>query len=203
MKSASRRLFVAVGFPQEAIEELVQSQLQLREKVASARWVQRQNLHLTLQFYGDVNETRIPELIERLKGVSAMHLPLELKFSDQLGYFGQPPLFRVAWVGVQDRDEQLKLLQTEIVQTTKSFVQQPEGSPAFRPHVTIARDVRLEENEIRPAKGRMESINMSGAPIRVDHFELFSSNVGMNQRIEYRTVGKFCFISASRSGCDS
>ena len=195
MKSASRRLFVAVGFPQEAIEELVQAQLQLREKVASARWVQRQNLHLTLQFYGDVNETGIPELIERLKGVSARHLPLELKFSGQLGYFGQPPLLRVAWVGVQDRDEQLKLLQTEIVQTTKSFVQHPEVSPAFRPHVTIARDVRLEENEIRPAKGRMESINISGAPIRVDHFELFSSNAGMNQRIEYRTVGKFLLKS--------
>src|SRR5688572_32474289 len=58
------RCFVAVEVPEEARGLIVRVQEALRRAGADVKWVERENLHLTLKFLGDLTE----EAAARLSG---------------------------------------------------------------------------------------------------------------------------------------
>lgn len=114
---------------------------QRREKLP-VKWVRPENIHLSLKFLGDVEESRASELytaLQRAAGARAEPRPLAL----QVRGFGVFPDYRrphVLWVGVTP-EPGLELLQHSVEQ---AFA--PLGFPtearAFRPHVTLARASR-------------------------------------------------------------
>lgn len=113
----------------------------LRERFP-LKWVKPENIHLSLKFLGDVEETREPELrtaLERAAGVRGEPRPLTLQITG-FGVFPDYHRPHVVWVGVTP-EPGLELLQHGIEQ---AFA--PLGFPtearAFRPHVTLARSAR-------------------------------------------------------------
>ena len=106
------------------------------------KWVRPENIHLSLKFLGDVEETREPELVAALKrAAGAGHEPRPLTL--QITGFGVFPDYhrpQVLWAGVTP-DPGLELLQHGVEQ---AFA--PLGFPtearAFRPHVTLGRAAR-------------------------------------------------------------
>lgn len=118
---------------------------QRREKLP-VKWVRPENIHLSLKFLGDVEESRASELqtaLRRAAGARSEPRPLAL----QIRGFGVFPDYRrphVLWAGVTP-EPALELLQHSVEQ---AFA--PLGFPtearAFRPHVTLARASR----EARP-----------------------------------------------------
>jgi 2'-5' RNA ligase len=112
------------------------------------KWVRPENIHLSLKFLGDVDETREPELVaalQRAAGGRSEPRPLTL----QIAGFGVFPDYRrprVLWVGVTP-DPGLELLQHGVEQAFAPLGFPTEGR-AFRPHITLgraARDARPRE----------------------------------------------------------
>lgn len=114
---------------------------QRREKLP-VKWVRPENIHLSLKFLGEVEETREPDLrtaLQRVAGSGHEPRPLTL----QIAGFGVFPDYHrphVLWVGVTP-EPGLELLQHGVEQ---AFA--PLGFPTeartFRPHVTVARAAR-------------------------------------------------------------
>lgn len=114
---------------------------QRREKLP-VKWVQPENIHLSLKFLGEVEETRAPDLrtaLQRAAGSGREPRPLTLQITG-FGVFPDYHRPHVLWVGVTP-DPVLELLQHGVEQ---AFA--PLGFPtearAFRPHVTVARAAR-------------------------------------------------------------
>lgn len=100
------------------------------------------NIHLSLKFLGEVEETREPELrtaVQQAAGDRSEPRPLTLQITG-FGVFPDYHRPQVLWAGVTP-DPGLELLQHGVEQ---AFA--PLGFPtearAFRPHVTLARSAR-------------------------------------------------------------
>jgi RNA 2',3'-cyclic 3'-phosphodiesterase len=119
--------------------------LRAREKLP-VKWVRPENIHLSLKFLGDVEETREPELraaLKRAAGTATAPRPLAL----QIAGFGVFPDYHrphVLWAGVTP-DPGLELLQHGVEQAFAPLGFPTEARP-FRPHVTLGRAAR----EARP-----------------------------------------------------
>lgn len=106
------------------------------------KWVRPENIHLSVKFLGDVDESRESELrsaLQRAAGGRFEPRPLTLQISG-FGVFPDYHRPHVLWAGVTP-DPALELLQHGVEQAFE-----PLGFPAearaFRPHVTLARASR-------------------------------------------------------------
>jgi len=114
---------------------------QRREKLP-VKWVQPENIHLSLKFLGDVDAAREPELrvaLQRAAGTLSEPRPLTLQVTG-LGVFPDYHRPRVLWAGVTP-DPALELLQHGVEQAFAPLGFPTEARP-FRPHVTLARAAR-------------------------------------------------------------
>lgn len=131
------RLFVAVEVPEPPRRDLRRRVDGVRDRLPRARWVEFDNVHLTLLFLGETAEADVPALSAKLREAFARCPPLELRLSSG-GTFPPNRPARVAWVGIEAPDE-LETLQADITRAAvEAFGFEPEDRP-FHPHVTVAR----------------------------------------------------------------
>ena len=136
------RLFIGAELP-EAVKEMagqqldeVQQRIRIAAPSASIRWVEPANLHVTLWFIGEVDETRANALRSSMQPAFATPR-FDVKL-EGLGAFppGGPP--RVIWIGVAVGREPLVALHGEIRDRLAPLGYEPEARP-FSPHLTVAR----------------------------------------------------------------
>ncbi len=148
------RSFIAVELPegiQQAIS-LCTARLKAVLPGRLVRWVAPQNIHLTLQFLGEVSPADLDRLADALQAETASHAGFEGQVSG-LGIFPDRYRPRVLWVGMQAPDD-LPTLQrgVQAVTTRLGF---PADRHAFSPHLTIGRvnqdAERAEIPKIQPA----------------------------------------------------
>lgn len=131
------RLFVAVNFPFE-IKKSIGSFIQdLRKVKADLKWVEPENLHLTVQFLGNVSEEQVADIVEALKRPAAGIAPFTLKLSG-VGVFPARERPRVFWVGAAGETDKLLELSRRVQRELKGLGFDP-GKNKFSPHLTIAR----------------------------------------------------------------
>ena len=93
------RLFVALELTPEvhaAVRALVE---RLRRAEADVHWVQREGMHLTLKFIGEVPAEKLEPIRKALADVTS-ESAVQLRFHG-LGYFPNPRRPRVIWIGVE------------------------------------------------------------------------------------------------------
>lgn len=163
------RLFIALPVP----EEIKDSIIDLRSNIPGARWMGREQLHITLKFIGEVDGGRFREIRDALADIS--YKSFTLKFSG-VGVF--PPGGRVGrssprvlWTGVENM-EKLAGLRNRIERKLKT-AEVPEEKRKFSPHLTIAR----LKNPSESALSRFLSINHSFRTnaFTAERFFLYSS----------------------------
>ena len=99
------------------------------------RWVRLENLHLTIEFFGETEEARIPELRQAL-GAAAEGMPSFRMRLGKPGVFGPPRHPRVLWLGVES--EGLVALHGRVEESLRAAGWRPESRP-FSPHLTLGR----------------------------------------------------------------
>jgi len=124
------RLLVALDLP-DAVRRRLGA---IAHPVSRARWVEPENMHLTLRFVGEIDESHAADLDAALSQVSAPAFELALK---GVGHFGVRDRVRVLWVGVE-KQPALMELQQRIDQAARRAGLPPEGR-RFHAHVTLAR----------------------------------------------------------------
>src|SRR2546425_11953246 len=98
------RAFVALNLPDQVRHELWDALAPLRQRREKlpVKWVRPENIHLSLKFLGDVEETRVLELAAALKrpvGTRAEPRPVTLQITG-FGVFPDYHRPHVLWAGV-------------------------------------------------------------------------------------------------------
>ena len=101
--------------------------------VIGGRNVKQENLHFTLQFLGEVDESSIPDIIGKLQTIKFDGFDVTLH---GIGTFGRPA--RLIWVGVTDHTP-LQRLSDSI-----GYTLEQKSDKKFTPHLTIS---RLKKND--------------------------------------------------------
>ena len=132
------RAFIAVELPSFLKEELGRVESILKAgNTTPVKWVDFESIHLTLKFLGDIESSRVGEIIEGIKNACVGISPFELKIKG-LGVFPNPARTRIAWVGLVDSTDELSLLQRNIESEMEKLEYERE-TRKFSPHLTLAR----------------------------------------------------------------
>lgn len=145
------RLFVAVSLDPPARTAVAKAIETLRRHpvlgAAAVKWVEARNLHLTLQFLGEVE----PAVATAVAAALAPASPLPA-FRIVLGSFGAFPSQgapRVIWIGLHAGAPALGALREEVLRRLAPLGFQAERQ-AYRPHLTVGR-VRRSGGGLRAA----------------------------------------------------
>lgn len=131
------RLFIAVNFPDE-IKRALGSFIKTLSKVPSdLKWVGEENLHLTVQFLGNVSEEQVPAVSTALQNSMAGIAPFKL-ILEGVGAFPSVERPRVLWVGISGETTSLFLLHRQVQREMGLLGFEPEKRK-FSPHLTLAR----------------------------------------------------------------
>jgi 2'-5' RNA ligase len=160
------RLFTGISLP-----VLLRQRLALLQGgLDGAKWTERDNLHLTLNFIGEVSEQLAEDVDEALSGIRMESFPLELKGT---GSFSSGRDIKVLWVGVAP-SEPLHRLKEKIDRTLEKYAI-PFEKRKYHPHVTLAR-FRFGAEEAKVAQFMAGHNLFSGDAFEVDHFTLFRTH---------------------------
>lgn len=135
------RLFIAIEIPDEVKREMAKAQDMLRRSGAEAGWTRPEGIHLTLKFLGEVNGSRVPEIMDSLKSAVAGTGRLHIEISGA-GAFPNPNSPRVAWMSVTGDVERLAKTQAAIEDAMAGLGFRREDRK-FSPHLTLARVRRI------------------------------------------------------------
>lgn len=132
-----KRLFTAIHV--QPSENLLTLYSELKSLLAFSRikWVEPDNLHLTLKFFGETDEQSIPGILQALGSASAQSPHFTLHFSG-LGVFGSRYDPRVIWMGIHPEPGLLNLAQNIRNELGKIHDFKTEQEH-FVPHLTVGR----------------------------------------------------------------
>jgi len=99
------------------------------------RLLKKSNLHITLEFLGEVAEDDLQQLVEKSSCIQAQSFEIELT---RIGWWRKPG---VLWIGTHHIPEQLIHLVESIKQIVEQQGLETDKRP-YEPHVTIARKVK-------------------------------------------------------------
>jgi len=134
------RLFVALDIP-EAVRTSIESLIgELKSLDDSWKWVRAANLHVTLNFLGEVAPNSLAKIVEALRTAPTPG-PVALKFHG-LGFFPNERRPRVLWAGM-DAPQSLMGLAAAVEGNLASagFAREERE---FTPHLTLARSKNAE-----------------------------------------------------------
>ncbi len=170
------RLFVAIDLPKEVKEAVVGI---AGRELTGARFVPREQLHLTLRFIGDADEAQYQAIKKELGKVKGHSFYLSLK---EVGHFPPGRRPRVLWVGMEE-SVPLHGLQEEVERALVGIGVPPEER-GFSPHITIA---RLKETpSVRVMALEQKHRQFSAGPFPVEEFYLYSSTLTREGAIHKR-----------------
>ncbi len=169
------RLFWAVNLSLGIKRELTNLQTFLRTAPVNVKWVEPQNLHLTIKFLGDVDDSRVSEITMAVNEVAAGTGSFGLELSG-LGFFPGPRRPRVIWVGVQGEVHKFRLLHGRVEECLVALGWALD-SQSFAPHLTLGRLRTLQGGEMLVSKAAKINTDWSVSGITVSCIDLMKSEL--------------------------
>ena len=132
------RSFFAVNLNPEIKEYLTSLQGHLNVPESKIKWVEKNNLHLTMKFLGYISLKETELIKSILKEISSGYRSFFIKLSSNIGIFPTYRMPRIIWVGVKEGADQLSELYNSIetVLRKEGFL---EENKEFSSHITIGR----------------------------------------------------------------
>ncbi len=131
------RTFISVELPAEVKAKLVELIAELKKSDASVKWVEADNLHLTLKFLGEVEDDQLDKLVGLTARAAGGQGGFKAKF-EGLGTFPEGKSPRVVWVGTAEGGDRLCDL-AQNLETALSEAGFKGEARDFKPHLTIGR----------------------------------------------------------------
>lgn len=157
------RLFAALPVPPEISGPL----RKLQKDLPGASWRPEENFHVTLCFYGEVNEARARDLDEILGEIDADAFDLRV---EGMGWFGRREPSAV-WARIGESDE-LRALASQCERAARRLGIALEKHP-FTPHITLA---YLHGTPLETARDWAQArLNHRSDPFRARQFHLYAS----------------------------
>ncbi len=153
------RLFIAVDVS-ERVREALKPALSALSRYKGVKAVEPENVHVTLQFLGEVPESRVGVISDRLERVAKNFEPFNVRLG-KLGFFPNQQKLRVVWVGVEGVEcEGLKPLADAVRGEMKKLGYRDDKD--FVAHMTLARVKKITPQEKRRLLEELESLEFEG-----------------------------------------
>jgi 2'-5' RNA ligase len=133
------RVFIAAVLPDEMRKQINTLVEEFRSPNQSIKWVREENVHITLNFLGEVADGNIEELAgiigKALTGMSPFFVEV-----GGISAFPSPERPRVLWIGVDDPKQGLKKAYSAIYDALEhSALEVHRETKEYTPHITIGR----------------------------------------------------------------
>lgn len=157
------RLFTAIALPPDLADHLAR----LAMPLPGARWIEPDDMHITLRFAGDIDTLAAREFHAALAGIDEPAFTLRLSGFGAFG--GQQP--KTLWAGVAE-SPWLDALQRANDRAARAAALARPRHP-FKPHVTLARLKGTRPETVARALERLGAFE--SRPFAVEEFLLMSS----------------------------
>jgi len=175
------RCFIAIDIPENIKEEIFKKFGGLVDKnLFSGRVVEKDNLHLTLKFLGELGEEKVKEVKERLKKIKFEKFNARL---GKVGFFDNEKYIRIIWVELTSN--KLFDLQKQI---SDEFSEIDFGFKGFHSHITIIRVKSVKDKPFLVEK--LKKIGFGEMRFDVKEFVLMNSKQVNGKRV-YETIKKY------------
>jgi 2'-5' RNA ligase len=160
------RLFTALEIPL-----MMRTRLSLmRAPLHGAKWVQPENMHITLRFAGDIDGRTADDFADQLADIDVAPFAVTIVGAGAFG--GRDP--RILWAGVEAGPE-LEALYRANERTARAAGLEPDPR-GFKPHVTLARMRGVRQSSV--ARFLEEYGDLRLEPFTVTRFVLLSARPG-------------------------
>lgn len=177
----SLRLFAALDLPDDIADRL----MALMKGVPGAKWRPRENLHLTLRFFGEVQEPVADDIDAALGEIADANGAFELQLKGAGAFGGADP--HALWIGAAPSPKLTKLAaDCERVARRAGLKLEPHK---FTPHVTVAYLSHAPLDRVHAFESRLGLFET--VPFRVERFGLYSSVTRRNAPSLYRIEAEY------------
>ncbi len=184
------RCFIAINIDEKIRKALAKLQNELQGKAdikrSDAKWVNPENIHLTLNFLGETKDEQIVDVCNITGEVAGRHKAFELDV-ESVGHFGGRSA-RVLWVGTGQNSDKLLQLQEDIEQQL-DLVGWPREARKFSGHLTLCR-IRNAGAGIKLAQMISEYKDFKLGTMPADSVSVYQSQL-MPKGPVYTVLGKY------------
>lgn len=156
------RTFISIEIPEEVKTKIVKIQNELPE--FSGKKTEKENLHLTLKFLGEINEGKLEEVKQKLKEIKFNSFETEI---DSIGVFSEI-FIRIIWLHLTNCESLQEVIDDKLMGLF-------ESEKRFMSHLTIAR-----VKSVGDKKKFLEDLKKMKIPsikFKVDSFYLMKSEL--------------------------
>src|SRR3989344_5642583 len=166
------RCFFAVSLNDELKNYLYDLMNQLKKELKKynlkIRFIPKKNLHITLLFLGEIDETKLEKIKEEVRKIKFNSFKFRL---NTVGFFPNEDSVRVIWVGVKPEKDAITL-QKKI---DESILGISKYDARFKVHITLARvSPSKQSNKLIPSLNKIEIKKLEQ---KIDSFELYKSEL--------------------------
>jgi 2'-5' RNA ligase len=167
------RIFIAINLPEDVKKQLASFSDTWAE--LPAKWAEKDNLHITLEFLGDLTDVETADACKAVSEVAKRHNSFSITLNKVI--YGPPKKNppRFVWAEGEKSDELVDLKQDLQEYLLEKINFRPEGK-GFTPHITLARISEWEfkkfEIEERPEINEDTDIVFTVESIEVMESEL-------------------------------
>lgn len=128
------RTFIAMELNEDVKNKIMEFENRLKECRSEMKLVERENLHITIKFLGEINVKLLENIYREMEEIKGEKFAINIK---GVGVFPNEKFIRVIWVGVEEGKEKILKIQREIDEklTKHGFSKEKD----FIPHITVAR----------------------------------------------------------------
>ena len=134
--SESKRVFVGIDLSRKFSQLIPMLRTTVREQDGDIKWISGKNLHLTLSFLGNIDDSKIDSLITDLQEVKKFpEFTLSVRGT---GIYPSSEAPKVFWLGIEQGYDELSNI-NGIVEELSSKYKEIQREEKFVPHITIGR----------------------------------------------------------------
>lgn len=163
------RAFVAVLIPDEIRKNIISFYKSLGA-VKGIKAVPYENLHITLNFLGEIKEAEIPALVEQLAAAAAKTRPFSLELKG-VGAFPSMAAPKTLWVAMEKQKALFDLAKMVVTAAASN------DRKRFSPHLTVGRVKYEDPGQNRFYNAWIKQENISFGRFTVNSFSLMKSDL--------------------------
>lgn len=166
------RFFIALEIPEENKQELLEVQNLIKQVIPEVKLTSNSNLHLTIAFIGEQEESFKDSLIEVIKKAAFEIPPFEVTPA-YLDGFPHMHTAKILWIGIKGDTDKLYLLRHRIKDGLISLNLDVDER-RYTPHIAVGKvkDFKLKDFQ---EKRLQEIMSENFSPIKVSSVKLFES----------------------------
>ncbi|MFN4132012.1 MAG: RNA 2',3'-cyclic phosphodiesterase [Caldimicrobium sp.] len=172
------RAFLAIDLPWELKKELWNLKKVEEPPNIKLKWVEEENFHITLRFFGTISENLVEKISKSCETVCQKIASFKLEIKE-VGTFPEKGLPKVIWIGVENKENFLEELHKNLEKGFKSLKLE-DKKEKFHPHITLIRvkEVR-DEKALKEYLERLkkEAEKIKGKNFIVREIVLFKSDL--------------------------